>query len=130
MIPHYKKRKEKKDTIPYLKFVFLVDHLAAVYPQYYFPSRYLSIDEMMVGTRCRVVFLQYLPKKPTKFGIKVWINSEAKSGYVLNFQIYTGSEGKTKEKGLAYGVVMEQWNHNSIKDIVFLLTTFALLSSC
>ena len=107
-----------------------MDHLAAVYPQYYFPSRYLSIDEMMVGTRCRVVFLQYLPKKPTKFGIKVWINSEAKSGYVLNFQIYTGSEEKTKEKGLAYGVVMEQWNHNSIKDIVFLLTTFALLSSC
>ena len=62
---------------------------------------------MMVGTRCRVVFLQYLPKKPTKFGIKVWVNSEAKSGYVLNFQIYTGSENKTKEKGLGYRVVMD-----------------------
>ena len=92
------KKKGEEGYDPLFKIRFLVDHLAAVYPQYYFPSRYLSIDEMMVGTRCRVVFLQYLPKKPTKFGIKVWINSEAKSGYVLNFQIYTGSEEKTKEK--------------------------------
>ena len=84
-----------------------MDHLAAVFPQYYFPSRYISIDEMMVGTRCHVVFLQYLPKKPTKFGMKVWVNSEAKSGYVLNFQIYTGSESKAKEKGLGYRVVMD-----------------------
>ena len=61
----------------------------------------------MVGTRCRVSFLQYLPKKPTKFGIKVWVNSEAKSGYVLNFQIYTGSESGTKEKGLGHCVVMD-----------------------
>ena len=101
------KKKGEEGYDPLFKIRFLVDHLAAVYPQYYFPSRYLSIDEMMVGTRCRVVFLQYLPKKPTKFGIKVWINSEAKSGYVLNFQIYTGSEEKTKEKGLAYRVVMD-----------------------
>lgn len=46
-------------------------------------------------------------QKPTKFGIRVWVNSEAKSGYVLNFQIYTGSNEKTKEKGLAYRVVMD-----------------------
>ena len=30
-------------------------------------------------------FLQYLPKKSTKFGIKVWVNAEAKTDYVLNF---------------------------------------------
>ena len=84
---------------------------------------------MMVGTRSGWYFYNIYQRNQL-FGIKVWINFEAKSGYVLNFQIYTGSEEKTKEKGLAYGVVMEQWNHNSIKDIVFLLTTFALLSSC
>ena len=86
-----------------------MDHLAAVYPQYYFPSRYLSIDEMLVGTRCRVVFLQYLPKKPTKFGIKVWINSEAKSGYVLNFQIYA-HHGFLK-KWLLYPVAFVSKHH-------------------
>ena len=60
----------------------------------------------MVGTRCRVAFLQYLPKKPTKFGIKIWINSEAKTGYVVNFEIYTGKT-TGKEKGLGYRVVMD-----------------------
>ena len=92
---------------PLFKVQFLINHLSAVYPQYYYPSRYLSIDEMMVGTRCRISFLQYLPKKPTKFGIKVWVNAEAKTGYVLNFQVYTGSDPKTKEKGLSHRVVMD-----------------------
>ena len=52
-------------------------------------------------------FVQYLPKKPTKFGIKVWVNAEVKTGYVLNFQVNTGSDPKTKEKGLSYRVVMD-----------------------
>ena len=47
-----KKREQGYD--PLFKVMFLVDHLAAVYSQYYYPSRHLSIDEMMVGTRCRV----------------------------------------------------------------------------
>ena len=35
------------------------------------------------------------------------MNAEAKTGYVLNFQLYTGSDPKTKEKGLSHRVVME-----------------------
>jgi len=58
---------------------------------------------MMIGTRCDVSFLQYMPKKPTKFGIKI---SEAKTGYVVNFEIYTG-KATGKEKGLGYRVVMD-----------------------
>ena len=85
----------------------LLDHLSAVFLAYYYPSQQLSIDEMMIGTRCRVAFLQYIPKKPTKFGMKVWVNSEAKRGYVLAMQVYTGAEADTGKKGLAYRVVMD-----------------------
>lgn len=47
-------------------------------------------------------------KKPTRFGIKVWVNSEAKTGYVLCFQVYTGASNRTtKEKGLGHRVVMD-----------------------
>ena len=35
-------------------------------------------------------FKQYLPAKPTKFGIKVWERTSPKNGYVHEFQIYTG----------------------------------------
>ena len=90
----------------------LIDHLTAVFPKYYQPARELSLDEMMIGTRCRIAFLQYLPKKPTRFGIKVFVISEAKTGYVLNFQVYTGavpgvSSSSSKKHGVAYRVVME-----------------------
>jgi len=51
---------------PLYKVRNLIDHLSAVFPVYYQPSRELSIDEMMIGTRCHVSFLQYMPKKPCK----------------------------------------------------------------
>ncbi len=54
-------------------------------------ARELAIDEMMIGTRCRVHFLQYIPKKPTKWGIKIFVNSESLTGYVLTYDVYTGS---------------------------------------
>jgi hypothetical protein len=69
------------------KVRLLIDHLAAVFPKYYRPGRNVSIDEMMIGTRCRISFLQYIPKKRTRFGIKVWVLAEAKTGYVLDFDI-------------------------------------------
>ena len=59
---------------------------------------------MTIGTLCRVSFLQYIPKKPTIFGIKVWVNSEAKTGYVL---VYTGAEADPPIKELGYCVVLE-----------------------
>ena len=39
----------------------------------YQPGRELSVDEMMIGTRRRITFRQYLPKKPAQFGIKVFV---------------------------------------------------------
>ena len=92
---------------PLYKVRPLLDHLAGVLPVYYQPTQQLSIDEMMVGTRCRVAFLQYMPKKPTKFGIKIWVNSESKSGYVLALQVYTGAANDPERKGVASRVVKD-----------------------
>ena len=83
----------------------LLDHFSAMFLLYYQPAQHVSIDEMIIGTRCRVAFLQYMPKKPTRFGIKVWVLAEAKTGYVLDFQVYTGAEKDDNNKGLAYRIV-------------------------
>ena len=110
------KKKGEDGYDPLYKVRPLIDHLNAVFPQYYQPARYLSIDEMMIGTRCRVAFLQYIQKKTTRFGIKVWVNSEAKTGYVLCFQVYTGASSKTsKEKGLGHRVVMDLMERYQMK---------------
>ena len=33
---------------------------------------------------------QYLPKKSVKRGFKVWVRADAVSGYVSEFDVYTG----------------------------------------
>ena len=87
----------------------LIDHLSAVFPRYHQPGQCMSVDEMMIGTQCRISFLQYLSKKPTKFSIKVFVNSEAKTGYVLTFQVYTDklSDTASGSKGVAHRVAMD-----------------------
>ena len=62
----------------------------------------------MIGTKCRLSFIQYMPKKPTKWGRKVWVCCDALTGYIYNFTVYTGADPAklTHPKGLAY-VVMD-----------------------
>ena len=74
----------------------------------YLPEQNLSIDEQIIGTKSRISFIQYMPKKSKKFGIKVWVLFEAKTGYCLQFQIYTGkSENEGAERGLTYRVILD-----------------------
>ena len=73
---------------PLFKVRPLLDHFSAVFPAYYFPSQYLCIQYRckMIGTRCRVAFLQYLPKKPMKFGIRFEITLKKKRDMFLLFR--------------------------------------------
>ena len=52
--------------------IYLLPHTCA---EMYNPGQQLSIDESIIGTKCRLSFIQYLPAKPTKWGIKVWVCS-------------------------------------------------------
>lgn len=70
----------------------LIQHLSKTFKKAFNPSRYLSIDESMIGFKGRSSIKQYLPMKPIKRGFKVWVVACAVSGYMIGFQIY---EGKT-----------------------------------
>ena len=49
-----------------------------------------------------------MPAKPTKYGIKVWMAADSKNGYVINHDVYLGSEeGVRRIHGLGYDVVMK-----------------------
>ena len=58
----------------------------------YKPSRELAADETMVGFRGRFGPLQYMPNKPTKYGIKAFTLADAAHGYMLDILVYTGSD--------------------------------------
>lgn len=70
------------------------------------PQKDLSIDEAMVKFKGRLGMKQYMPMKPIKRGIKVWLCAEASSGFVCDFQVYTGKrQDGTTEQNLGYRVV-------------------------
>lgn len=70
-------------------------------------SRFLSIDESMVGFKGRSSLKQYLPNKPTKRGFKVWVLACAVTGYMLYFDVYEGKNSKKdKDDTLGEHVVL------------------------
>ena len=65
----------------------------------YNPHQNVSIDEAMVAFRGRLGFRQYIPSKPTKYGIKVWMRADPHNGYCQDFQVYTGKTGTGQPEG-------------------------------
>ena len=56
----------------------------------YAPERDLAIDESVIKFKGRVSFRQYMPSKPTRWGIKQFALCESKTGYALKFLTYLG----------------------------------------
>ena len=69
------------------------------------PGKEVSIDEAMIPFKGRSSLKQYLPMKPVKRGIKVWVRADANTRYVSAFDVYAGKKGNTTEKGLGATVV-------------------------
>lgn len=57
----------------------------------------ITIDEGMCAYRGRLYFKQYMPQKPSRYGIKLYILSESKTGYVWNFDIFCGQANAITE---------------------------------
>ena len=75
---------------PLYKLRPLLDPLIGNFQAAYTLNRELSVDEAMVGFKGRLSFLQYLPRKPTKWGMKAFVLADSSNGYVYNWKLYTG----------------------------------------
>ena len=102
----------------------------------YYPGQNIAIDEATIACKGRLGFWQYMPAKPTKYGIKVWMAADSENGYVNNMAIYQGSEeGKDGcVHGQGYDVVMSMArpflnkNHHLFFDNFFHLWSFLIIS--
>ena len=56
------------------------------------PSFDLTIDEQLFPCKTRCPFIQYMPNKPDKFGIKFWLLVEVRSKYLCNGKPYLGKD--------------------------------------
>ena len=72
--------------------------LALTFQEMYSPHSEQAIDEAMVKFKGRVGFLQYMPMKPCKRGIKIWSCCDSTNGYLCQFEVYVGKESSTVER--------------------------------
>jgi hypothetical protein len=59
----------------------------------------------LVPCKARCSFIQYIPSKPDKFGIKLWALVENESKYVLNMDPYLGQINEIRAKNVGEQVV-------------------------
>lgn len=52
----------------------------------------VTIDEKLEAFRGRCGFIQYIPKKPSKYGIKIYALVDARLCYAYNMEIYAGTQ--------------------------------------
>ena len=50
---------------------------------------------------------QYVPKKPVKRGLKVWVRANSINGYISELQVYVGKVGNRSENSLGERVVKD-----------------------
>ena len=84
----------------------LVDHVKCKCYEFYQPRQQVAVDECMVKSKARSHLIQYMRNKPVKWGFKFWVIADM-TGYILNFNVYTGRSADRMDYGLSHDVVME-----------------------
>ena len=58
----------------------------------------------MIAFKGCLSYIQYLPAKPIKHGIKLWMRCDSDSAYLHEYEVYLGRQ-QNSPNGLAYDVV-------------------------
>ena len=81
----------------------LVECVNASFQAAHVPGEFVSLDEIMVPFKGRTYLKQYMPKKPIKWGIKIWGLADPTNGYVCNLDVYTGKDEEHDDWKLGLG---------------------------
>ena len=73
----------------------------------YTPGEFVCVDEQLVPFRGRCAFRQYLPSKPDKYGLKIFMLVDCETGYVHSAIPYLGKENNTIATNLAQKTVLK-----------------------
>ena len=69
----------------------LMEYLSTKFCSLYSPGENLAVDEAMIKFQGRSTLKQYMPMKPIKRGIKVWVLAD-ENGFFSHFEVYTGKK--------------------------------------
>jgi hypothetical protein len=79
-----------------------IDKLAAIHDvwqlfvsqlcKFFIPGVDIMVNEQLVPFRDKCPFQQYIPSKPTKYGVKIWWACDANTSFPLNGSVYLGRQ--------------------------------------
>ena len=75
-----------------------IDIILNKFQENYIPHKCISIDESLLGWKGNLSWVQYIPAKRKRFGMKFYELCESSTGYVWNFFIYAGKDTQYLEK--------------------------------
>jgi hypothetical protein len=84
------------------KVRWMLDEVQDRFKKMWLPNQQLTVDKSMVmykGQCCPIG--QYLPKKPMRFGIKVWVAVDSLLKYLWNFEVYCRKQGNPHDEDSA-----------------------------
>jgi hypothetical protein len=104
----------------------LLEHFVLKSQALYNLEKEVTIDELIIAYKDKYCSLhQFMPNKPTRFGLKLWCLASSKSQYVYDVKVY---EGKGIGKGpnrLGYTVCTKFCQSSTIGGIYwFVITSF------
>lgn len=68
----------------------------------------VTVDEQLLAFKKRCGFKQFMPKKPSRYGLKFWVLCDSQSYFVWNMQPYLGKKAGAKpEKNQGRRVVLD-----------------------
>ena len=84
---HISDPRQENPTDKLTKIRPLISKLENAFQDVYVPGKNISIDEGLIKCNGRLSFKQYMPKKPNKFGIKIWMLADSETYFVPCFQV-------------------------------------------
>ncbi|UYV70328.1 hypothetical protein LAZ67_7002533 [Cordylochernes scorpioides] len=84
-------RQIRRDNDKFAALREIFEMFVANCKQIYSPGEYLTIDEKLIPFRGKCNFRQYIPNKPAKYGLKIYMMSDAHTFYTVNMEPYVGN---------------------------------------
>ena len=106
--PLTRSSRQRRDKIAAVRL--LIDSFVTNSQLCYVHNDCVTIDEQLYPFKGRCSLVQYMPSKPSKYGLKFWILADSFSYYISNVDLYTGKDD-SRTTALGEHVVMKLSTH-------------------
>ena len=100
-------RSERRNRDEFAPIRDIWEQLMSNMRKHFVPRPFITVDEQLIPWRGRCKFLQYLPSKPDKYGLKVFWACDSENNYPLVAKPYLEKIGQTHQVNLGRTTAFE-----------------------